>query len=188
MAQEQNSLFDEIPDPTDTENAVASQDQMAVQKANDWQSRSMAVGAQGINQAANSLSQATGNPNVGDPRVVQARRISSVMQDIVNGANKLPTDTDPIDKNLYVAQQVSQRMWDVSPSLAGKAMLQAQQLQEAKSQQSKLAAQTTEAQVKTAGLVQQQKITDLTNKNAVLVDNQGNIVWSHPTEDPGFTD
>lgn len=189
MAAQQDNLFDDIQSPADVQSAVDVQNQQAVQGAGrDWEGRSIALGNQGNTIAANGLSQLTGNPNVGDPRVVQARHVASVMQDIMNGANKLPDDTDPIDKNMYVAQQVSQRMWDVSPALAAKALMQTQQLQEAKSQQAKLAAQTTQEQVKTAGLQQQQKITDLTNKNAVLVDNQGNIVWSHPTDDPSFTD
>lgn len=189
MSTPADSVFNDTPDPQDVQNAVTAQDQQAVQKAPDWQGRSMAVANQGFNAAATGLSQATGNPNIGDPRVVQARRVASVMQNIVNDANtNLPDGTDPLDKNLYVAQQVAQKMWDVSPQLAGKAMLQAQQLQEAKSQQAKLTAQTTQEQIKTQGMQQQQKLTDLTNKNAVLVDNQGNIVWSHPTDDPNFND
>lgn len=186
MAQP-TSLYDDTPDPQDVENSINMQNQQAVQKAPDWQARSMAVANQGITQGANQLGDATGNPNVGDPRLVQAKRISSVMQQIMGDASKLPEDTDPLDKNLYVANQVAQRMWEISPQIAGKAMEQQTQLQEAKAQQAKLAATTEQEQIKTAGMKQQQKITDLTNKNAVLVDGQGNVVWSHPVDDPSFS-
>lgn len=187
MAQ-QDGLFDDFHSPEEIQDAQTQQDQQAVQQARSPAQQDMAIANQGFNQAANQLGRATGNPNVGTPQVQQARRIQSVMQDIMNGANKLPDDTDPIDKNLYVAKQVAQKMWDVSPQLAGKAMLQAQALQEAKTQQAKLTATTEQEEAKTAGLKQQQKITDLTNKNAVLVDQQGSVVWSHPTDDPVFSD
>lgn len=187
MAQ-QETLFDDAPDPETVQADITQQDQQAVQRAPDWASRGMAVGNAGFNQAGNALSQVTGNPDVGDPRLVQARRVSGVMKEIIAGAQKLPEDTDPMDKNLYVANQVAQKMWDVSPQLAGKAMLQAQQIQVAKTEQARLTAQTEQEQAKTSGLKLQQKILDLTNRNAVLVDNQGNVVWSHPTDDAGFED
>lgn len=187
MAQ-QPDLYDETPDPQDVANAGQQADQVAVQRANDPFSRSMAVANQGFNQSANQLGTVTGNPNVGTPQVVQARRVSSVMKEIMQGASQLPDDTDPMDKNLYVANQVAKRMWDVSPQLAGKAMEQAQQIEVAKTEQAKLAAQTSQEQMKTRGMQQAQKISDITNRNAVLVDNGGNIVWSHPINDPNFDD
>lgn len=186
MAQPQDMYDDMPPDPQDVADQQLQQDQQSVQRAQDPFSRSIAVGNQGFNQAANQLGQVTGNPTVGTPQVVQAQRVSSVMKQIMSDASQLPDDTDPMDKNLYVANQVAQKMWAINPQIAGKAMEQAQQIEVAKTEQAKLAATTEQEQTKTAGMKQTQAITDLTNRNAVLVDKDGNIVWSHPTTDPDF--
>lgn len=161
MAQSQfnDSPVDDIQDPQDVQNAVTAQDQTAVQNAHDWQSRSMAVGAQGINVAANGLNQATGNPDVGDPRVVQARRISSAMKAILNDAQSdAPEGEDPLSKNLRVAELVSKRMMDISPAIALQATAHAAQLQQAKEQQAGLQAETAERVQTTAEKTRQAQV------------------------------
>lgn len=150
MAQEQD-MYDDTPDPQDVENSVGVQNQNAVAGAKDWQARSMAVANQGFNQAANGLSSLTGNPNIGDPRVVQARKISLAMKGILTDVNSsAPENEDPMDKNLRVAQEISKRMIDISPQLAMKALQQTQKIQEAKNQQANLTSETNERNVTTA--------------------------------------
>lgn len=150
MSTPADNIFDDVQDPQDVQNAVSNQDEQAVQNARSWESRSLAVANQGFNSAANGLNQATGNPNIGDPRVVQARKISDAMRSILTDVtDSAPPDEDPVDRNLRIAQQVSARMADISPQLALKANLQAVTMQEAKNQQARITAQTQQEQVKT---------------------------------------
>lgn len=150
MAQ-QTDMYDDTPDPQDVQNAVSAQDQSTVANARDWQSRSIAGAQQGFNTAANGLSALTGNPNIGNPQVVQARKISLAMKGILTDVNNsAPDDEDPLDKNLRVAQEVSKRMIDISPQLAMKALQQTQKIQEAKAQQANLTSETNERNVTTA--------------------------------------
>src|SRR5579859_2220963 len=148
MAQ-QPDLFDDVTDPDALQAGVSAADQTAVDNSRDWASRSIAVSNQGANTAANGLSQVLQNPNIGDPRVVQARKISDAMKTILQDSNQnAPADEDPLDKNLRVSQAIAQRMLGVSPSIALQALAKSQQLQEAKAQQSLLTAQGQEAQQK----------------------------------------
>jgi hypothetical protein len=142
----QSDLFDDIPDPDQTEADVSANLQNQVIGSKDWMSRGLAVANQGFNQAANGLSQMTGNPNIGDPRVVQARHISDAMKNIVAGVNATaPEDEDPLDKNIRVSEAISKQMMNISPAIAMQALAKSAQLQQAKQQQDLLTTQIATA-------------------------------------------
>lgn len=143
MAQAQD-MYDDVQDPQDVAALQTQQDQQAVQGARTPIQMDLAVGNQGFNQAANQLGQATGNPSVGTPQVVQARKISDAMKAILTDVNsEVGDDADPIDKSLKIAQEVSKRMANISPQMALQGLQQTVKLQEAKNQQALLGAQTT---------------------------------------------
>jgi hypothetical protein len=160
MAQQQAQ--DDGYDVVDPENVAAygqNQDQQAVQNARSPMQMGMAVGNAGFNQAANQLGQATGNPNVGTPQVVQARKISSAMKSILTDVNAdLGEDADPLEKNLKIAQEVSKRMAGISPQLALQGLQQTVKLQEAKNQQAFLNSNTAENVQSTAEKARQAQV------------------------------
>jgi hypothetical protein len=145
MAQQEPDPFD-IQDPNDVEAGVSANLQNQVIGSKDWMSRGLAVANQGFNTAANGLSQATGNPDIGDPRVVQARHISDAMKNVVAGVNATsPEDEDPLDKNIRVSEAISKQMMNISPAIALQALQKTAQLQQAKTQQDLLQTQVATA-------------------------------------------
>lgn len=159
MAQQQMDDGYDVNDPENVAAAGQFNDQQNVQNARTPMQMDMAVGNQGFNQAANQLGQATGNPNVGTPQVVQARRISDAMKSILTDVNaEVGDDADPLDKSLKIAQEVSKRMAGISPQLALQGLQQTVKLQEAKNQQSQLTASTTALKQSTVEAVRKSQV------------------------------
>lgn len=153
MAQQQQNddYADDIINPDELQANITAQDDANVAKAPNQFQQNNALMQAGGNQFGQGLAGMTGNQNIGDPRVVQARQVSAAMQQIIQNSNEnSPSDESPIDKQQRLAQAVAAGMANISPQIALKANMQAVAMQQAKQQQALLQAQTANEQQTTA--------------------------------------
>lgn len=144
MAQNQQSDFiDDLQDPDELQANIAAADDNAVAQAPNQFQQNNALMRAGGNQIGQAVGNLTGDPNVGDPRVVQARKISMAMRQIIQDSSAdAPADEDPLAKQQRLASAVASGMANISPQIALKANMQAVALQQASAQQSLLTEQT----------------------------------------------
>lgn len=145
MAQQQqdDDYADLIQDPGNVQAGVTDAYTAAQTNARNSFQLGNAVAAQGGNLIGQGFSQMLGNPNIGDPKVVQARHIQGAMSQILQEANEdAPPDEAPLDKQQRIATMVAARMSGISPQIALKANMQAVAMQEAKNQQAFVTANT----------------------------------------------
>ena len=141
-----------VTDPDQMEAQVEQSNQNAVLNSRNPITMGMAVAAQGAELAGKNLAQFTGNMDVGNPQVVQSRKIAAAMQAISASVDdNLPEDATPIERSQAIAQQVARKMWSVNPAMAMQANTQAVALQQAQTQQA-LLTQRTRAETATADL------------------------------------
>lgn len=145
MAQQQqdDDYADLIQDPGNVQAGITDAYTAAQTNARNSFQLGNAVAAQGGNLIGQGFSQMLGNPDIGDPKVVQARHIQGAMTQILQEANNdAPEDESPMDKQQRVATMVAARMSGISPQIALKANMQAVAIQEAKNQQGLITANT----------------------------------------------
>lgn len=173
--QNDSEYQDLLQDPNAMQAQVSAQDNANVAQAPNAFRQGAALQQAGGNQFAQGISQLTGNPNIGDPRVVQQRQISDAMKSILTSVNAAsPDNENPLDKNIRLSEAISKQMMNISPAIAMKALQQSAQFQEAKNQQSLLTTQTAGVQQAQAEKARQDKV------NAAL----GTVVFAKqgPTE------
>lgn len=142
MAQQQaNDYADDVVDPNELEANIQDGEQQNIARAQNSSQRMAAVTQASANQLGVAFSQVTGDQSVGDPKVVQARRIQSAMQQILQSSNQGadPNET-ALDRQERISTAVSAGMANVSPQIAMKAAQQGVAIQEAKQQQELLQA------------------------------------------------
>lgn len=133
----------DVPDPGLVQANITAADQSAITTAGNFAQRNAAVQQAGGNLIGQGFASITGDQSVGDPRVVQARRIQTAMSNIISQANAgASPDEAPLDKQERIATAVAAGMAGISPQIALKANMQAVALQEAKQQQALLKANT----------------------------------------------
>jgi hypothetical protein len=132
---------DDVVDPNQIQANITAGDNQQIVAANGFAARNAAVQQAGGNAIGQGFSQMTGDQNVGDPRVVQARHIQTAMQQILQASNQgADPNESPLDKQERIATAVAAGMANVSPQIALKASQQGVAIQEAKAQQSLLQA------------------------------------------------
>jgi hypothetical protein len=175
MAQQNVDLADEAPDADEMQAQVTAQNQANVGKATNAFELGNAVTAQGGNQIAQGFQQLTGDMNVGDPRVVQARKIQTAMKQIIMSANaESDPDEDPIQKQMRTAAAIAQGMAGISPQIALKAQDKLTQLQQAQEQQRYVTAEAEQKETQTGQAKWTSKIAQNTPQTIFLATDQGN--------------
>lgn len=140
---QQDDYADDVQDPNAVQAGITADDQSAIVHAGNFSQRNAAVQQAGGNLIGQGFSQMTGDQSVGDPRVVQARKIQSAMSNIIQQANAgADPNESPIDRQERIAIAVAAGMAGISPQIAIKANMQAVALQEARTQQNYLTANT----------------------------------------------
>lgn len=141
MASTSQDYADDVPDPGLVQANVTAADQSAITSANGFAQRNAAVQQAGGNLIGQGFASITGDDSVGDPRVVQAKRIQTAMSNIISQANAgASPDEAPLDRQERIASAVAAGMAGISPQIALKANMQAVALQEARNQQSLISA------------------------------------------------
>lgn len=144
-----NSTYDyadDVADPGLVQANITAADQSAITGASSFSQRNAAVQQAGGNLIGQGFSSVLNDPSIGDPRVVQARRIQTAMGNILQQANAGADPNEaPLDKQERIASAVAAGMAGISPQIALKANMQAVALQEAKTQQALISANTRKA-------------------------------------------
>lgn len=150
-SQNQDDYADEIVDPNQIQANITAGDNTAIVQAQGFAARNAAVQQQAGNLIGQGFSQMTGDQNVGDPRVVQARHIQTAMSQILQASNQ---NADPnesaLDRQERTATAVAAGMANISPQIALKAAQQGVAIQEAKKQQELLTANVARVKQVTA--------------------------------------
>lgn len=133
---QQSDYIDDLQDPNELQAQIDAQNNNAVTNAPNAFQQNNALQHAGGSQIGQGMSRLLDDPNIGDPRVVQAKKISSAMQQIIQqSSDGADPDEDPMSKQLRLSQAVAAGMAGISPAIALKANMQAVALQEAQNQQ-----------------------------------------------------